>query len=272
MAMTNVLLLGTSIEVPQPVPSGVCVGFSHLAAGCTCGRISDRALRFSLKHSDLKMIFNSFAFATGSHGAKPVQQSRRTKPREDFASAVRQEVRSSAEVAWAWTGRGGLTPACLPVRSDRGGQVQNGDREWPAGGAHAQVRSLEGGYAAGFRGHAQGRSVVRHAEAARLHPHRVLAHREHDHGRDEGVPGRNVEIRNFLGEKRVRKVALMEGVDALRTESVKDQIELSGNDIVAVSLTAARIQQATRVRNKDIRKFLDGIYVSEKGTIVQDED
>uniref|UniRef100_A0A7R9YBB6 Large ribosomal subunit protein uL6 alpha-beta domain-containing protein n=1 Tax=Pinguiococcus pyrenoidosus TaxID=172671 RepID=A0A7R9YBB6_9STRA len=86
------------------------------------------------------------------------------------------------------------------------------------------------------------------------------------------IEGRNVEIRNFLGEKRVRKVALMEGVDALRTESVKDQIELSGNDIVAVSLTAARIQQATRVRNKDIRKFLDGIYVSEKGTIVQDED
>jgi large subunit ribosomal protein L9e len=37
-------------------------------------------------------------------------------------------------------------------------------------------------------------------------------------------------------------------------------------------LTAAQIQQATSVRKKDLRKFLDGIYVSEKGPIpVPDE-
>merc|ERR1739842_88342 len=79
------------------------------------------------------------------------------------------------------------------------------------------------------------------------------------------VTGGNVEIRNFLGEKRVRRVKLLDGVEYVRTANVKDQIELSGNDIVAVSLTAARIQQSTNVRNKDLRKFLDGIYVSEKG-------
>merc|ERR1712087_14634 len=81
----------------------------------------------------------------------------------------------------------------------------------------------------------------------------------------------NVEIRNFLGERRVRKVPLPEGVSYVRSEDVKDQIELSGNDIVAVSLTAAKIQQATNVRNKDLRKFLDGIYVSEKGPKPEDE-
>merc|ERR1712176_555131 len=75
----------------------------------------------------------------------------------------------------------------------------------------------------------------------------------------------NVEIRNFLGERRVRKVKLPEGVEYVRSEDVKDQIELSGIDITAVSLTAAKIQQATNVRKKDLRKFLDGIYVSEKG-------
>jgi len=85
------------------------------------------------------------------------------------------------------------------------------------------------------------------------------------------VEGENVEIRNFLGEKRVRKVKLLEGVTAIRSDGVKDQLELSGNDIVAVSLTAAKIQQATKVRNKDIRKFLDGIYVSENGPIPQEE-
>jgi large subunit ribosomal protein L9e len=77
--------------------------------------------------------------------------------------------------------------------------------------------------------------------------------------------GENVEIRNFLGERRVRKVKLPEGVKYLRSEDTKDEIQLSGIDITQVSLTAAKIQQSTNVRHKDLRKFLDGIYVSEKG-------
>lgn len=79
------------------------------------------------------------------------------------------------------------------------------------------------------------------------------------------ITGDTVEIRNFLGERRVRKVKLLEGVHYVRTDGVKDQIELSGIDIAKVSLTAAQIQQATNIRHKDLRKFLDGIYVSEKG-------
>ena len=81
-----------------------------------------------------------------------------------------------------------------------------------------------------------------------------------------------VEIRNFLGEKRVRRVKLLPGVEFVRTKDVKDQIELSGIDITAVSLSAAQIQQATSVRRKDIRKFLDGIYVSWKGAVPVKEE
>merc|ERR1712232_439090 len=83
--------------------------------------------------------------------------------------------------------------------------------------------------------------------------------------------GNTVEIRNFLGEKRVRKVILPESVTYVRTADVKDQIELTGNDIALVSLAAAKIQQATNIRHKDLRKFLDGIYVSEKGAIKVEE-
>ena len=79
------------------------------------------------------------------------------------------------------------------------------------------------------------------------------------------LSGNTIEIRNFLGEKLVRKVPLLEGVSYVRSADVKDQIELVGNDIAMVSLTAAKIQQATNIRKKDLRKFLDGIYVSEKG-------
>ncbi len=76
-----------------------------------------------------------------------------------------------------------------------------------------------------------------------------------------------VEIRNFLGEKKTRRVHLLEGVSYLKTSDVKDQIEISGNDITKVSLSCAQINQQCKVKNKDIRKFLDGIYVSEKGNI-----
>ena len=74
----------------------------------------------------------------------------------------------------------------------------------------------------------------------------------------DGPKGKTVEIRNFMGEKRVRKIPLLPGVDAERSKDVKDQLELSGIDITKVSLAAAQVQQMTNIRHKDIRKFLDG--------------
>jgi len=82
---------------------------------------------------------------------------------------------------------------------------------------------------------------------------------------------RLVEVHNFLGEKFVRKVPLMDGVTCANTGN-KDEIQVEGNDIEMVSRTAALIQQSTTVRNKDIRKFLDGIYVSEKTNITMLDD
>jgi len=85
------------------------------------------------------------------------------------------------------------------------------------------------------------------------------------------LAGRTVEIRNFLGDKLVRRVPLLDGVEYVRTADVKDQIELSGNDIGAVSLTAAQIRQSCAIKKKDLRKFLDGIFVSWKGPIPKPE-
>eukprot|EP00943_MAST-04B_sp_MAST-4B-sp1_P000590 g590.t1 len=79
------------------------------------------------------------------------------------------------------------------------------------------------------------------------------------------------EIRNFLGEKRVRTVQARPGVTLVKSTDVKDEIQVSGNDLNAVSLTCSDISSVTKVRKKDIRKFLDGIYVSEKGFIVEEE-
>ena len=62
---------------------------------------------------------------------------------------------------------------------------------------------------------------------------------------------------------------MMEGVAVEPSKGVKDQIEISGESLENVSQSAADIQQACKVRNKDIRKFLDGLYVSERGNIVE---
>jgi large subunit ribosomal protein L9e len=78
-----------------------------------------------------------------------------------------------------------------------------------------------------------------------------------------------IEIRNFLGEKVVRVVDALEGVKVSRSADVKDEIVLEGNSIDNVSRTCASVQQICAVKRKDIRKFLDGIYVSAKGNITE---
>lgn len=61
-------------------------------------------------------------------------------------------------------------------------------------------------------------------------------------------------VRNFLGEKIVRRVTAQPGVDVAISSNVKDELQLTGNSLEAVSQSAADIQQICRVRNKDIRK------------------
>merc|ERR1712200_77977 len=67
--------------------------------------------------------------------------------------------------------------------------------------------------------------------------------------------GTLIEIRNFLGEKYIRKVRMAPGVVVENSKAQKDELIVFGNSIDAVSQSAALIQQSTTVKNKDIRKF-----------------
>jgi len=75
------------------------------------------------------------------------------------------------------------------------------------------------------------------------------------------LQGRSILIENFTGERRARSIKLIGDV---KVKIEPDDIIIEGINLEHVSQTAANIEQATRVRRKDPRVFLDGIYVYER--------
>jgi len=72
------------------------------------------------------------------------------------------------------------------------------------------------------------------------------------------VENKQVAIQNFVGERNPRYAKIV-GDTEVKVQG--DDIVISGIDIEAVSQTAANIQQASKIRRKDLRKFVDGVYV-----------
>lgn len=75
------------------------------------------------------------------------------------------------------------------------------------------------------------------------------------------VREKTVLIENFTGERNPRK-AKIAGNANVKIES--EDIIVQDLDLENVSQTAANIEQATKVKRKDPRIFLDGIYVYER--------
>lgn len=70
-----------------------------------------------------------------------------------------------------------------------------------------------------------------------------------------------VIINNFVGEQAPRVARIRGNVEITQDG---DDIIVTGADINHVAQTAANIQESTKIKNKDLRKFLDGIYVYKK--------
>lgn len=76
------------------------------------------------------------------------------------------------------------------------------------------------------------------------------------------IKGQEVYIENFFGERSAR-VSKILGKDTKVTVQ-GDDILITGPNIENVSQTAANIESSTRIKNKDSRVFLDGVYIYSK--------
>jgi large subunit ribosomal protein L6 len=75
------------------------------------------------------------------------------------------------------------------------------------------------------------------------------------------VEGEDVVIENFLGEKAPRRTEIRGDTEVAVDE---ERVTLHGPDIEDVGQTAADIEQLTRVKDKDVRVFQDGVYITNK--------
>ncbi|HLN46216.1 MAG TPA: 50S ribosomal protein L6 [Candidatus Sulfotelmatobacter sp.] len=75
------------------------------------------------------------------------------------------------------------------------------------------------------------------------------------------VQDKTLLIENFTGERRARRAKIIGDV---KVKVEAEDILVQGLNLEDVSQTAANIETATRVRRKDPRVFLDGLYVYER--------
>jgi len=73
--------------------------------------------------------------------------------------------------------------------------------------------------------------------------------------------GQNIIIKNFFGEKIPRKARILQNV---QVKIEKDIITLEGVNKENVGQTAANIEQACRITNRDKRVFKDGCWIIQK--------
>ena len=75
------------------------------------------------------------------------------------------------------------------------------------------------------------------------------------------MSGNTFSVKNFLGEKVPRTLDIKEGV-TLKIDG--DIITIESIDIELAGQTAGMLERLTRITNRDLRIFQDGIYITEK--------
>lgn len=78
---------------------------------------------------------------------------------------------------------------------------------------------------------------------------------------------KQIEIKNFLGGKKGHLINLQPGCTVELSKDNQNELIFDGIDNQGLSLSCAQVSQVCKIGGKDERKFLDGIFVSEKSVI-----
>ena len=70
-----------------------------------------------------------------------------------------------------------------------------------------------------------------------------------------------IEVKNFLGEKGIRRVDIFGNVDV---QIDKEMIKVVGANVEEVGQTSANIERSCKLKGRDRRIFQDGIYIIHK--------
>jgi large subunit ribosomal protein L6 len=73
------------------------------------------------------------------------------------------------------------------------------------------------------------------------------------------VKGKEVHVENFFGERSPRVCRIVG--DSTKVSVVGEDVIVQGPSLEHVSQTAANIELSTRIKDKDQRVFLDGLYI-----------
>jgi len=121
------------------------------------------------------------------------------------------------------------------------------------GAAHKSEKALMGTYKAHLRNMIKGVTIGYQYTMKTVYSHFPIK---------TSVEGDQFVIQNFLGERFSRKAQILPGV---KVDVKGDSVTVSGVDKEKVGQTTANIERATKVRNRDIRVFQDGVYTVERG-------
>jgi large subunit ribosomal protein L6 len=77
------------------------------------------------------------------------------------------------------------------------------------------------------------------------------------------IKGNVFHVENFLGEKSSRKAKI---VGETKVVVKGDEVVLTGPNVEAVSQTAANIEKCTHIKDRDLRIFQDGVFITVKGS------
>ena len=81
------------------------------------------------------------------------------------------------------------------------------------------------------------------------------------------VNGDKLVIENFLGEKKKRTAKILPGVK-VKVNGL--EIEIESCNLEKAGQTAANIVLSTKIKGRDRRKFVDGVFITEKAVLLNE--